>query len=315
MEISLAPMQGYTDYHYRNALYKTIGGVDKFYIPYLRYENDKSIRKKHLNEVLPENNTVNYLVPQILVNNATDFLNLTLYLQDLGYSEINWNLGCPYPMVTNRKLGAGLIPYPEEIIKILDEVLPKISAKISIKTRLGLTSEKEVENLFLALQPYPIHELILHPRIAKQLYKGTANKAEFKTYASTYKNNWCYNGDICNLNDLAELKAEGISSSHMMIGRGLLKNPFLGLEIEKNESIDSSVKRLKLKAFHDSLYHEYTQKLSGNSHQLHKLKSLWEYLSYVFVNQHKCLKSIKKARTTNAYTQIVECWLNSEEIK
>jgi tRNA-dihydrouridine synthase len=122
MIISFAPMQGYTDAAYRLALHSCIGGVDKYYAPYLKYENDGRIKSKYINDIAPEFNKGFELVPQILTKQINEFEDTIDRVKQLGYTELNWNLGCPYPMVTNKKLRAGLLPHPEIIETLLDAV-------------------------------------------------------------------------------------------------------------------------------------------------------------------------------------------------
>ena len=131
-------------------------------------QKDGALKKSHLRDTAPENCTGYQLVPQIMAGNSNDFLFLAKYLTDLGYQEINWNLGCPYPMVTGKGMGSGLLPYPEKISEILDQSLPQLKCRISVKLRSGLNSPEEIFQVIPVLNQYPLSEVILHPRI-KQL--------------------------------------------------------------------------------------------------------------------------------------------------
>ena len=89
MEISLAPLQGFTEFPLRNALHHTIGGIDKYYSPYLKFENDGSLRQKFINDILPENNQNIKLIPQVLVNNSNDFFKFHEQLVEQIVSSCN----------------------------------------------------------------------------------------------------------------------------------------------------------------------------------------------------------------------------------
>jgi len=171
LKIYFAPLQESTDYVYRNAHSKFFGSVDKYFAPYIVRQNDGSIKKSHSRDIQESNNIGYTLVPQILAGNTNDFVFLAKVLQDNGYSEINWNLGCPYPMVTNKGLGAGLLIHPDKIKAILEESLPQISTKVSVKLRTGLTSHDDILKVAMVLKEFPLSDIILHPRFAKQLYK------------------------------------------------------------------------------------------------------------------------------------------------
>ena len=95
-----SPLQGFTDFRFRNAIHKYFGGIDTFYAPYIRLNGKLEIKQSYQNDLLPENNATLELIPQVITNDADEFLFVAKYVQSLGYKELNWNLGCPYPMVT-----------------------------------------------------------------------------------------------------------------------------------------------------------------------------------------------------------------------
>lgn len=295
MIISLAPLQGYTEFAFRNALADTIGGVDKFYTPFLRFENDGSIRSKYLNDIKPENNKEINLVPQILVNNSNHFLELAKTIEDYGYTELNWNLGCPYPMVAKRKLGSGLLEFHQTIETVLNEVIPKTKLDISIKLRSGYENNNEVFKVIKLLNFYPIKEVIYHPRIGKQLYKGAADYNQFLQIQEQCELPLAYNGDIDSVDKYNDLIKSNSLIKHAMIGRGLISNPFLAQEI-KGTYLSTEEKQEQFSLFHKYLYNHYKRSLSGNSHLLNKMVHFWEYFSHIFTDQKKTFKSIKKCK-------------------
>jgi len=302
MVISLSPLQGYTEYPFRNSLHKIIGGVDTYYTPFIRFENDGSIRKKHINDVLPDNNSGMKLVPQILVNNASHFLELANQIESLGYSEINWNLGCPYPMVAKRKLGSGLLAYPEIIEQILTEVLPKTTLDVSIKLRLGYLNNGEIDKVVDVLNKFPLKEVIIHPRIGKQLYKGQIDLEKFIIISSKINTKVCYNGDIDSASKFRWVKDQINDVNSFFIGRALISNPFLAAEI-KGLTFTSAGKREKFSEFHKLLFEYYTEMLSGDSHLLSKFEHYWEYFSLLFQENRKAFKLIKKCKNKGQYYQ------------
>ena len=303
MELSLAPLQGYTEYPFRNAFSEIIGGVDKFYTPFLRFENDGSIRNKHINDILPENNQHINLIPQILVNNTKDFLHLAHIIEDFGYTELNWNLGCPFPMVAKRKLGSGLLAYPEAINQILEDVLPKTGINISVKLRSGYTNNSEIIKVIEVLNQFPLSEVIFHPRIGKQLYKGRADITKFSEVQLISKHKMAYNGDIDAINTHQNLKAKLKDVQHFMIGRALIANPFLANEIKTGEPLADTGKRMQFYEFHNSLLDHYKGALSGNSHVLNKFTHYWEYFSHLFNDEKKIYKIIKKCKSVDNLKQ------------
>jgi len=289
---------------YRKAHAEVFGNVDKYFAPYIVRQNDGSIKKSHLRDFSPELNSGYHLVPQILAGNAEDFIFLSKLLIDAGYNEINWNLGCPYPMVTNKGLGSGLLASPHKIGEILSESLPKVSCPVSVKMRSGFSSPDEIYSVIPVLNQFPLHEIILHPRIAGQLYRGAADPEIFIQAVSLSKNPMVYNGDILNGEDFRKLENLFQNQTTWMIGRGILKNPFLPSEI-KEENVSLQTRSKLLRQFHDRIYYEYSKLLSGKSHLLMRMLKFWSYFCFSFPDPHKTLKRIKKAGSLSKYDEAV----------
>ena len=303
-KIHFGPLQGFTNHTYRKLHQKYFGGVDKYYSPYLRFEKGKDFKKSAFRDLLPENNEGIPFVPQVLGSDVDIFKDVLKQIEDWGYNEVNWNLGCPYPMVTKRGFGSALVAKPEEVRIILEEIIPSTKLKFSVKTRLGLTDENEIYELIDVLNNFEIEELTVHTRIAKQLYKGKANPEKFIPLREKSKHKLIYNGDIVKVSDIEKLDAIFENQQdEFMIGRGLLMNPFLASEINE-EIVEASAKKKILKEFHGELYQSYAESLQ-HSHLLTTMKSQWEYLSFMFENQHKTFKKIKKAKSMNHYNDAV----------
>jgi tRNA-dihydrouridine synthase len=307
-----SPMQGFTDFRFRNAFNKYFGGIDVFYAPYFRLTGNMEIKSSYQNDLLPENNAGLVLVPQILTNNANEFLYAARYVQKLGYKELNWNLGCPYPMVAKRGLGSGLINDPEKINKILQKVYGESDIMVSVKMRLGYKNKEEIFSVLQVLDKYPIKSLAIHPRIGKQLYKGEPDLNAFQKCIGNTNHTIYYNGDITSVTRFNELAERFPTIDHWMIGRGLIADPFLPAMI-RNNTYAYPENRIELfSKFHEMLYNEYRQALSGPAHIIMKMLHYWEYFIHLFPHSPKGLKKIKKARTLGDYEAAVREILKKE---
>ena len=304
-KIYFAPLQESTDYIYRGAHAKFFGGVDKYFAPYIVRQNDGTVKTSHLRDIKSANNQGYPLVPQILAGNSADFIFLARLLQDNGYNEINWNLGCPYPMVTNKGLGSGLLPYPERIKSILEEALPQINAKISVKMRTGLQSHGEILNIIDILNEFPLSEIILHPRFGKQLYRGEPDEAVFAEVHKTLNHPLVYNGDIESVENLKRLNHIFGDITTWMIGRGILKNPFFPILLKNGSQPEREEKTTILRNFYDEIFHKYSTLLSGSSHLLMRMEKFWSYFCFGFPDPHKTFKRIKKATNLVKYEAAV----------
>ena len=299
--IYLAPIQGFTDFIYRKAYAKVFLNVDTFFIPYISVKNNQ-ILKKYEREILLQNNPQKKVIPQILVKNEEEMLFLSKTLHDLGYNEINLNLGCPYPMATNRGKGAGLLPHPDKIKTLLNSFFEKSSLKLSIKFRAGLNSSEEIESILPVFNEFPLTELILHPRIARQLYKGKIYESAFQLAQNTLKHPLVYNGDIFSLADYNNCQQKFPETKDWMLGRGILMNPFLPDEIN-NIQISKDEKWEKLKEFHQLIFEGYSENMDNEGNVLNKMQQFWSLFSFNFPNQKKIFKGIKKSKNITNFNQ------------
>lgn len=300
-----APLQGFTDFNYRRAHHEVYGGVIKYFIPYLSYGKGKEIKKSQLKEVFPENNTGIPIVPQVLFSDEGELFSLVKLLIDQGYGEINLNLGCPYPMATNRGRGAAWLDKAQGLNEILGQLFEKIpQVKFSVKMRAGMNDSQHIDSVFEVLNSYPLHEIIYHPRTASQMYTGKTDAQLFVQALAQVKHPIVYNGDICSVEDLLALKAIMADQHSWMTGRGLLMDPSLALKLN-GKVMDEASEKKKLRELHDRLMEEYALRLQGGGHLLAKMGQFWVYFSESFDNPHKAQKMIKKAGSLLKYNAAV----------
>lgn len=309
-----SPLQGFTDYRFRNAFNQYFGGIDVFFAPYIRLNGKMIIKPGYERDLLPKNNTVDKLIPQIMTNDPDEFLFVVKYVQALGYKELNWNLGCPYPMVTKRCMGSGLINDPARIDETLKKVHAESDITVSMKMRMGYDHAGEIIDAFPVLNKYPIKHIAIHARIGKQLYKGGVDLDAFERCLSETDHQIHYNGDITSVESFRAVKDRFPSIKHWMIGRGLISDPFLPSMIKANTPEYPEDRLVVFKKFHDTLFNSYEEALSGRSHVLSKMTSYWEYFSTAFLDTHKTFKKIKKAKSIDAYDDAVR-WAFENELE
>lgn len=305
IKIYQAPLQGFTDFTFRKVFSETFGGVDKYFIPYLSYGKGREIKKSQLREVFPENNVALPVVPQVLFSDEKELFDLVRILVDYGYQEINLNLGCPYPMATNKGRGAAWLEKPEALNQIFQQLFANdFPAKFSVKMRAGMTNDQDAKAIFEVLNRFALEEVIFHPRTASQMYSGKANPLLFAEALELVKHPLVYNGDLLLESDLQELKSLLPAQDSWMIGRGLLINPALAARL-KGENPEPKELRRKLKEFHDLLLESYSDRLDGAGHILMKMNQFWSYFSESFENPHKAMKLVKKSANMLKYNAAV----------
>lgn len=280
--------------------------------PYIRLNGNMEIKASIRRDLLPENNHTPDLIPQIITKDAGEFLLVAETVQKLGYQELNWNLGCPYPMVAKRGMGSGLLSKPEIIDEVLHKVSEESDIRLTVKMRLGYESAHEVYEVLPVLEKYKLVNISIHPRIGKQLYKGDVDLNSFEYCLKHSSHRIIYNGDITSVQAFRKLKERFTSIDHWMIGRGLISDPFLPSMI-KADTLNYPEDRIeRFKEFHDSLFSSYKEALSGTKHVLLRMYQFWEYFIIAFPGSPKGLKMIRKAKDYHSYHKVVQHICSSE---
>ena len=314
--LSLGPFQGITDAPFRNVFKRHFGGIDKYYTPFFtgihKEEHAKNLQGEEIN---PRYNDVETLTPQILSTDAEEILRFAKQCKELGYKEINLNMGCPFPRVANKQRGSGLLPHPDKVEAILERVFEQIDIRFSIKCRLGYFKPEEIDAIIPIFNKYPLSELIIHPRIGKQLYKGEADVERFKALTPYINAPLVYNGDIFSVESFERIRGiitddnpQSPSLSGYMLGRGILANPFLAEEIRGGawDTPKGTERRVRLHAYVVDLYEDRLQHAGGSPKVLGRMKELWSYLMYSFEEPQWVWRKIKKLNALKDYENAVE---------
>ena len=302
MDCYFAPMEGITGPQFRQAHSRFFGGVDKYYLPFLSPTQNHTFSPKDLRQVSPEANAGIAAVPQLLTKSAPDFLWAAAALRDMGYREVNLNLGCPSGTVTAKGKGAGMLADPAALDRFLEEIFSIDGIAVSVKTRLGLTEEAEFPPLLSCFAKYPIHELIIHPRVREDHYKRPVRRAAFTQAYGAYPGPLVYNGGITSVAQCAALQREYPRLRAVMLGQGLLANPALARQTRGGSPAGVS----ELRSFHDALYHTYCENFKSARDAIFHMKELWRYLSRLFPDGDDFFRRLRKVDRSGAYEALVD---------
>ncbi len=285
-----APLEGVTTPIWRNAHRCLFGGADKYYTPFLSPNATLKFQTKEVRELTTGETD---LVPQLLTNSAEYFIWGAKEVQKYGFTEVNFNLGCPSGTVVAKHKGSGLLDDPENLARMLDEIFTALpDMQISIKTRIGRHSAEEWEKILAVYEQFPIHELTIHPRIQKEFYTGLAHRDVFTAAMASTSLPLVYNGDVNSPDD------DALSyGCPVMLGRGLIRRPSLLREVQGG----AKASREELTEMHERVYHEYTELLSGALNAIYRMREFWNYLSCSFEETEDSIKRIRKAKTAAEY--------------
>lgn len=299
--IYYAPMEGITDAVYRRIHHALFKGVDKYFIPFISPTQDKRLPPREMRAIAPEYNQGVPAVPQILTKDPDLFLWLTSCLQQMGYTEVNLNLGCPSGTVTAKGKGSGMLLDLDVLERFLDSIYRSSVLPVSIKTRIGFGSVSEWEDLFRLLDRYPISELIVHPRTRQEFYRGDIHLDIYRKITETVHCPVVFNGNLFCMHDILDLRNAQIRSDALMLGRGLASNPALAREAAGGQPLQVS----EIRAFHDALYRAYAE-IYPERILLGKMREITKYLAYCFTDTKKILKALFKAQHAEAYEDAVQ---------
>ena len=314
MKFYLAPMEGITGYIYRQAYNSCFKPMDRYFTPFLAPKHKSGFSSKELNDILPEHNQGMEVIPQILTSDPEDFLDTAVKLKEYGYTEVNLNLGCPSGTVAAKGKGAGFLKDTEKLARFLGEVsegMERENLHFSIKTRVGVESEEEFQTLLGLYNQCPLTELIIHPRVLKDFYKYNVRMNAFKEGLKKSRHSVCYNGDIFRRKDYDRLVKEYPDLDKIMMGRGIMMNPFLMEEIADGTSqkvsgkMSAARKADRLEKFHRLLCDGFTHVMSGDRPVLFKMKELWGFLIHSCPEEEKLMKKIRKAQYLAEYEGVV----------
>jgi len=300
LPIYFAPLEGVTDAVYRRVHHAHFTGIDKYFIPFISPTQNLVLTPRERSNVSPESNAGMHAVPQVLTKRADHFLWAEEQLADMGYEEININLGCPSGTVTAKGKGAGMLEHPIDLELFLDEVFAKTKVRVSLKTRIGFSTPDEFDHLLGIFSRYPVCELIIHPRTRQEYYKGRVHRDVYAFAEEGTTLPLVYNGDLFTPDDCRSFEEAHNKTTALMLGRGLLANPALAQTVCGGAPLT----REALRAFHDDLYRAYHEAYP-KSVVLGRMREVAKNIACCFENADKPLKAARKAASLEAYESAV----------
>lgn len=273
MNLWLAPLDGITNYLFRNTLCRHFGGIDFFMTPFMPVQERTKLNVTNWRDIWPKNNVLRPTTPQLMGNVPAHFVD-TMHLlhETYGYTSFNWNLGCPVAQVVRRHRGCGLMPDTDRVEDVVSAAT-QTPFQFSVKMRLGLHSPDEGRRILERLERYPLEYLVIHPRLGEQMYEGVPDWETFDKFCRHTRHRLIYSGDINSSTDYERLQQRYPDIQDWMLGRGILRNPFLAEEIRGMDTGDRKSRFLKY-------YQHFAAELLPMRHErgtLHNFKELWHY--------------------------------------
>ena len=295
-----APLDGITKAVFRRVWQSCFGGADRLFIPFFSPTPQHILTPRDRRELERANNPDAALVPQIMTCRAEDFLWAEETAADLGYTQVDLNLGCPSGTVTAKGKGSGFLARPGDLDAFFETVFSRNRLPVSVKTRLGFLDEGEFPALLEIFNRYPIACLTIHARVRKEKYRGPVHLDAFARALEESKNPVCYNGDLRTAEEVRKLEARFPRLESAMIGRGGIADPALFRKLRGGPAAS----REELMAFTSALYREYQVFYGQKDHAAQRMKEVWFYLIHLFEDGGKLDKKLRRSRGPAAYEAI-----------
>ncbi len=314
MQYYFAPLESITTALYRQLHNKHFGGVMRYYMPFISPTMEQTLTPRQLKEIAPEHNEGVCAVPQILCKNADDFIWCVKELAQMGYAEVNLNLGCPSKTVTTKGKGSGFLSRLEELDAFLDKsynAFASVQTKVTIKTRLGKTQPEEFFKVLEIYNKYPIPELIIHPRVQSDFYKNHVRVEIFEYAVKNGNMPLCFNGDIVTTADYNNFTTNFAEIDAVMIGRGALADPALFRKIQGGQSATKD----EIIDFANALFEGYTQLYQSENNALIRMRELWRYLICLFEDGEEFSQKFRRLKTPTEYRILSNTVFREKELR
>ena len=302
MKLYFAPLDGLNNRIYREAHIRHFGGADLYFTPFYA-PTTEGLTKKTLADLTEDGAPLFQTVPQLLCRKEEHFMLAVAQLANIGYTHVNLNLGCPSGTVTAKYKGSGFLAIPDELDRFFDAVFSSLQKKfagmeLSIKTRIGYSSVEEASHLLTIYNRYPLSELIVHPRLRTDVYRGKPRMSVFDLFEKNSRAPVCYNGDIFSVADYEKFTTAYPAISRVMIGRGAIANPAIFLECCHLPVPD---KKARLRAMHDQILERNFERMGDGRNLVCRMADIWNYQIYQFFDTPLAARELHRAKTVAEY--------------
>src|SRR5436190_7534698 len=269
--LALAPMQDVTDLPFWR-LMTDYGGADVYFTEYFRVHSTSNL-DWHILESITENPTGKPVVAQMIGNDIPSLVRTARELQQYPVAAVDLNLGCPAPVVYRKCAGGGLLREPARIDAILGALRNAVKTRFTVKTRLGFDSVDIFSELLPIFARHSLDLLTVHGRTVKEMYRTQVHYDFIARAVAEVPCPVLANGNVYSAQKAAEvLQATGARG--LMIGRGVIRNPWLFHQIRQHIRGETSFvpRGLDVLAYVRALYEAVCSPEIRESAQVQKMK-------------------------------------------
>ncbi|CAN5603486.1 tRNA dihydrouridine synthase DusB [soil metagenome] len=228
--LALAPMQDVTDLPFMR-LISGYGKADVYFTEYFRVLPDSRLDKTILASIT-QNPTGRPVIAQMIGNDTAALIRTARELQQHPVAAIDLNLGCPVPVVYRKCAGGGLLRDPDRIEEILGALREAISIPFTVKTRIGFDDPAVFDQLLLIFARHSLDLVTVHARTVKEMYRSAPRYEFIARAVAALPCPVLANGNVYSAAKAEEVLALP-NARGLMIGRGVIRNPWLFRQIRE----------------------------------------------------------------------------------
>ena len=300
----LAPLRGVTVRTFRNLQASWFTPPDCAVAPFIPTFAGAKIKPLLLKDVDPELGQSVPVVPQVIGKDPDQLRTLLRAFKAMGYTLADLNAGCPYPFIVRKGRGAGLMRDEAAFERMLEVGCEKLPQGFSVKVRLGIDRPDLLLARMAVINGFPLREVTIHARTARQMYEGTVDVEAFAAALATCRHPVVYNGDLRTRADFLQLKARFPQITRWMVGRAAAIDPFVFARLTTDTPPPRDAMRLK--GFLDDYLAACEEELYGPAAVLGRMKELWSYLHQALVGGERLWKGVRVCRTVDEYRRVVD---------
>ena len=310
--LALAPMQDVTDLAFWKVM-TAYGGADVYYTEYFRVHPVSNL-EKWIVDSITQNPTGRPVIAQMIGNDIPSLVRTARELQRLPIAGVDLNLGCPAPVVYRKCAGGGLLREPKRVDAILGALREAVSVKFTVKTRLGFDSPDVFEELLPIFARHSLDLLTVHGRTVKEMYRSDVHYDYIARAARTLPCPVLANGNVSSAHK-ARTILESTGVRGLMIGRGVIRNPWLFHQIRQSRRGEP----LFIPRGHDVL--QYIRRLYETVRppqirevaQVQKMKKYLNYLGLGVEPTGDFLHQIRRVTTEADFFRVCEAFLDHDQ--
>ena len=227
----LSPLAGYTNLPFRLTI-REVGGLD---LATTDLVNARSLLEKNpkafkLIETCPEDRP---LAVQLFGSVPEEMRDAAAYLESIGISSIDINMGCPVRKVCRVGGGSAMMTELDKTAALVKGMVDAVKIPVTAKMRLGWDDQNiTAPDLARALQDVGIAAIFIHGRTSEQGFSGTVNLAGIRKVVEAVAIPVIGNGDVTTP-EAAKRMFDETGCAGVSIGRGAFYNPWIFVNTEQ----------------------------------------------------------------------------------